>query len=65
MVKVHDLTEDRKIKFTADPGVRELVDEFIAEQNVIMAPAKLTITALCNEALRFYMNAKRAERRAA
>lgn len=55
VVKVNDLSEALKIKFTADPGVRELLERYIAEQNVIIAPAKLTITAVVNEAIREYV----------
>ncbi len=64
VVKVHNLSEQAKIKFTAEPGVRELLERYIAAQNIAIAPAKLTITGIVNEAIREYIE-RRTEEEAA
>lgn len=55
VVKVHNLSEQGKIKFTAEPGVRELLERYIAARNIAIAPARLTITGIVNEAIREYI----------
>lgn len=54
-MKVHELTEPAKIKFTAEPGVRDRLERYITERNAVIAPAKLTITGIVNEAIREYI----------
>jgi hypothetical protein len=44
----------RKVTIVLDDGVGELADEYIATVNARIAPAKLSLTALVNEALRQY-----------
>lgn len=55
VMKVHNLNESAKIKFTAEPGVREMLERYIAARNARIAPAKLTITGVVNEAIREYV----------
>lgn len=61
VVKVHMLSEPTKIKFTAEPGVRDRLERYIAEQNAVIAPAKLTITGIVNEAIREYIERRTSE----
>lgn len=53
--------EQAKIKFTAEPGVRDLLERYIAAQNARHAGAKFTITGVVNEAIREYIERQEQE----
>jgi hypothetical protein len=51
---------ESKVRFYIEPEVREMLDRYVAEQNVLMKPLKLTISAVVNDAIREYVTRRAA-----